>query len=107
MIPVHSGAVSVLPSGAKKNGKIVFDYFAVLAIILPFVWPLLGFSWENRHHLTCIECSCMVCPNVERFCPNNGHFFSVGDVIASLASPCRMLMFVCLKAYIYCTFATN
>jgi len=38
MIPVHSrpsGAVSILPLGAKKNGKIVQDYFAVLATILP------------------------------------------------------------------------
>ena len=43
MIPVHSRAVSILPSRAKKNGKIVLDYFSVfghyfavdLAIILP------------------------------------------------------------------------
>jgi len=27
MIPVHSRAVFILPSGAKKNGKIVLDYF--------------------------------------------------------------------------------
>jgi len=30
-------AVSILPSGAKNNGKIVSDYFAVLAIILPYL----------------------------------------------------------------------
>jgi len=42
MIPVHSRAVSILPSRAKKKGKIVLlfcrfgQYFAVdLAIILP------------------------------------------------------------------------
>jgi len=34
MIPVHSRAVFILPSGAKKNGKIVSDYL------------------ENRHYLT-------------------------------------------------------
>jgi len=34
MIPVHSKTVSALSSGAK-NSKIVGDYFAVLAIILP------------------------------------------------------------------------
>ena len=42
MIPLHARAVSVLPSGAKKNGKIVSrlfcrfgNYFVVyLAIIL-------------------------------------------------------------------------
>jgi len=34
MIAVHSRAMLILPSGAKKNGKIVSDYSAVLAIIL-------------------------------------------------------------------------
>jgi len=37
MIPIHSGAVSILPLGAKKNGKIISDYFAVLAVILPLI----------------------------------------------------------------------
>jgi len=32
MIPVHSRAVFILPSGANKNGTIVSDYFAF--------WPL-------------------------------------------------------------------
>jgi len=40
---------------------------------------------------TC-ECSCILCPNVENFCLNNGQFFSIGDATASLASPCRTLM---------------
>jgi len=36
MIPVASRAMSILPSGPKKNGKIVSAYFAIdLAIILP------------------------------------------------------------------------
>jgi len=36
MIPIHPRAVYILPSGAKKNGKIVLDYFVVdLAITLP------------------------------------------------------------------------
>jgi len=51
-IPVHSMAVSILPSGAKKNGKIVSDYFAVLAIILLLIWLLFCLSLENRHYLT-------------------------------------------------------
>jgi len=38
------------------------------------------------------ECSCILCPNVENFCPNNGHFFSVGDATASPASPCHTLV---------------
>jgi len=37
MIPVHSTAVSV-PSGAKKNGKIDSDYFAVFVITLLLIW---------------------------------------------------------------------
>jgi len=51
MIPVHSRAVSILPSGAK-NGKIFSDYFAVLAIILLLYWLLFCLSLENRHYLT-------------------------------------------------------
>jgi len=35
--------------------------------------------------LTC-ECSCILCPNVENFCPNNSQFFSIGDATASPAS---------------------
>jgi len=48
MILVHSRAVSTLPSGAKKNGKIV----SVLAVILPLIWLLFCLSLENRHYLT-------------------------------------------------------
>jgi len=52
MIPVHSRAVFILPAGAKKNGKIVSDYCAVLTIILPLVWVLFYLSLKNRHYLT-------------------------------------------------------
>jgi len=72
-----------------KNDKMVSDYFAVLAIILPLIWLLLCLSLENRHYLITCECSCILCPNFENFCPNNGQFFSVGD---ATASPCCMLM---------------
>jgi len=44
MIPVHSRAVSILPSGAKTNGKIVLDHFALLATVLPYIWPLFCLS---------------------------------------------------------------
>jgi len=43
MIPVHSRA---LPSGAKKNDKIVSDYFAVLAITLPLIWLKFCLDWK-------------------------------------------------------------
>jgi len=52
IIPVHSRAMSILPSRAKKNGKMVSDYFTVLAIILPLIWLLICLSLENRHYLT-------------------------------------------------------
>jgi len=52
MIPVHSRAVSIFPTGAKKNVKIVSDYFAVLAIILPLIWFLFCLSLKNGHYLT-------------------------------------------------------
>jgi len=35
VIPVQSREVPILPSGVKADGKIVSDYFAVLAVILP------------------------------------------------------------------------
>jgi len=38
----------------KKNSKIISDYLAVLAIILPVIWLLLCLSLENRHYLTCM-----------------------------------------------------
>jgi len=92
MIPVHSRAMSILPSGAKKNGKRVFGYFAILAIILPLIWPLFCLSWENNTTTIICECSCIICPNVENVCPNNDKFYSVGNGIASPASPSHMLM---------------
>jgi len=52
MIPVHSKAMTILPSEPKNNGKIVSDYFAVLAIILLLIWLLFCLSLENRHYLT-------------------------------------------------------
>jgi len=92
MSPLHSRAVFILSTGAKKNGKIVSDYFAVLAIILPLIWLLFCPSLENRHYLIACEWSYILCPNFETFSQNNGQFFSVGDATASPASPCHMLM---------------
>jgi len=50
--------------------------------------------------LTC-ECSCILCPNFENFCPNNGQFFSVGDATASPASLCRTLVLVLIPHLIH------
>jgi len=52
VIPVQSSEVSILPSGAKENGQIVSDYFAVLAIILPLIWLLFCPNWDIRHYFT-------------------------------------------------------
>jgi len=75
-----------LPSGANKNGKIVSDYFTVLAIILPLIWLLFCLSLENRRYLIACDCSCILCPNFENFCSNNGQFLSIEDATASPAS---------------------
>ena len=94
MIPVHSRATFIFPSGKKRNGKIVSDckIFAFLAIILPFFgYYFVSVLKIDTSSLTC-ECSCILCPKFENFCPNNGQFCSVGDATASPASPCRTLM---------------
>jgi len=84
-IPVHSRAVFILPSGPKKNGK-------NLAIILPLIWLFFCLSLKIDANSLTSEGSCILCPNLKKFCPNNGQFFSVGDATASPASPCRTLM---------------
>jgi len=83
MIPVYSRAVSILPSGAKRMAK-------WSQTILPF-WLLfccwfgyyLALVWKIDTTSLICECSCILCPNFENFCPNNGQFFSVGDATAS------------------------
>jgi len=43
MNPVHPRAVTILPSGAKKNGKIVLDYFVhYFAVDLDIILLYLG-----------------------------------------------------------------
>jgi len=91
MIPVHSRAVFILPSGTKRNGKIAFRPLFCRSFCYYFasVWKI------GTTSLRC-ECSCILCPNFQNFCPNNGQFFSVGDATASPASPCRALMLKCV-----------
>jgi len=69
MVPVHSMTVSILPPGAKKDGKIVFDYFAILEIILPLIWSLFCLSWENRHYLTYMWMKLHTLPKCSKFFP--------------------------------------
>jgi len=57
--------------------------------ILPLILLLFCLSLEKRLYLIACECSCILCPNFENFCPNNGQFLSVGD---ATASPCHTLM---------------
>jgi len=38
------------------------------------------------------ECRCLICPNLQNYCPNYGQFSSFGDATASHASPCGTLM---------------
>jgi len=79
--------VFILPSGAKKNGKIVSDYFAVDLVIF---LPQFG-KWTLPHLDVNVAVNFAQILNI--FCPNNGQFFSVGD---ATASPCRTLMLTVL-----------
>jgi len=85
MIPVHSRAVFILPSGAKKNLPFWLLFCHWFGCYFASVWKI------NTTSLTC-ACSCILCPNCENFCPKNGQFFSVGDATAPPASACRTLM---------------
>ena len=84
IIPVHSKAVSILPSGAKK-----WQSSARLFCRFGHHFALVGKIDTNS---PICECRCILCPNVENVCPNNGQFFSVGVATTSPASPCRTLM---------------
>ena len=101
MIPVHSRAVTNLLSGTKKNGKIVSEYFAVFPIILRLIGHYFALVGQINTTSLTRECSCILCPNVENFCPKNGQFFSFGN---ATASPCRMLW---LNEFMFCKFQTN
>ena len=92
-----SRAISILPSGAKKNGN-----ETILPIWLLFCrWFGYYFAsvWKIDTTSIACECSCTLCPNFENFCPINGQLFSVGGATASPLSPCHMLMTesICLK----------
>ena len=107
MILVHSRQCLFCHQGQKRMAK-------QFQTILPF-WLLFcrwfgyyfALVWKiDTTSLTC-ECSCMLCPNFENFCPNNGQFFSVGDATASPASPCRTLMHVPLQNFIMWTWTSK
>jgi len=106
MIPVHSRAVSILPSRVKRNGKIVSDYFTVFPIICRRFGHYFALVGKINPTSLTRECSCILRPNVENFCPNNGQFFSFGDATASPASPCRTLMTI-IQAQITLTWNTE
>ena len=102
MIPVHSRVVSILPSGKKRPfWRLFFRWFGYYFAL---VWKID--SLENRHYLT-RECSSILCPNFENFCPKNGQVFSVGDATACTAFPCRMLTYVYQLATLAGPWPTN
>ena len=72
-IPVHSRAVSISPSWAKTFWTLFYGWFGNYFTLLGKI---------DTTSLTC-ESSCILCPNVENFWPNNGQFFSIGDTTAS------------------------
>jgi len=85
MILVHSRALFILPSGAKKNGKYWTLFCRWFGYYFASVWKIDTIS------LTC-EGSCILCPNYVQF-------FLVGDATASPASPCRTLMLVAVRIW--------
>jgi len=66
-------------------------YFVQILKIFAQVMVNLSALGMRPTSLSC-ECSCILCPNFENFCPSNGQFVSVGDATASPASPSRTLM---------------
>jgi len=78
MIPVHSRAVSILPSGVKKSGKIVLDYFTVFSTILPLIWPLFCLSWQNRHYLTYVNVAASFAQMLKNFVRIMANFSELG-----------------------------
>jgi len=81
MIPIHSRALFILPSLAKEwqNSLRLFCRFGIFYCWFGYYFALT----IDTTSLTC-ECCCILCPNFENFCPNNGQIFSVGDATASL-----------------------
>jgi len=74
---------------------------------LPFLplfcrWFCYYFALVGKIDTTSLarECRCILCPNIENFCQNNGQFLSIGD---ATASPCRTLM---CTIYAFATFST-
>jgi len=98
MIPVNSRAESNLPSGAKKEWQNSLRLFCR--------WCGHYFALVGKINTTSPtrECSCILCPNVEKFCPNNGQFFIFGDVTASPASPCHTIMRESIWQRLKCVF---
>jgi len=87
-----SRSMSILPPGAKKNGKIVSDCFALLATILPLIWPLFCLSLENRHYLTYMWIYLFTLPKFWKFLPDKCPIFQRWGCDRIRASPRRTLM---------------
>ena len=69
--------------------KLIFAIWLLFSRWFGYYFALI---WKIDTTSLTQECSCILSPNFENFCPNNGQFFSVGDATASPASPFRTLM---------------
>jgi len=75
-----SGSVSFAVRGKKEWQNRLSRAFAVDG------------NTDNASHKC--ESSCIICPNVQNFCPKHSQPPIVGDATASPASPCRTLMYI-------------
>jgi len=69
MIPVHSSAVAILPSVTKwmaKLSEIISPFWTLFCRWFGYYFVLFGKI--DATSFTC-ECSCILCPNVEKFSP--------------------------------------
>jgi len=73
----------------KKNRKLSQTILPFWLLFCRWFGYYFALVWKIDTTLLVCECSCILCPNVENFWPNNGQCFSFGD---ATASPCCTLM---------------
>ena len=93
--------VTILPSGSvyfAVRGKKEWQNSLSKAFAVDGNTDTASLKWE---------CSCIICPNIQNFCPKNSQFYVVGDATVSPASPCRTLMRAVNRKCLEITFLTG
>ena len=81
MIAVHSRTVYFAIKGKKmaKWSQVILPFLPLFCHWFGHYFALVGIIDTTS---LARECSCILYPNNEIFCPNNGQFFSFGDATA-------------------------